>query len=62
MADTLEEQKRIDAEWSRAARTGVTSHAKCPDCDHRVYNHTTRVGEGIRICSSCPCDRYAHYS
>lgn len=62
-AEHSQTQEQIDAEW-REARSPYSSifHGRCPDCAHRITDHTARVGEGIRICSSCPCDRYAHYS
>lgn len=35
----------IDAEWSRAQRTGVTSHKRCPDCEHRIFDHSRAFGD-----------------
>lgn len=57
---TLVVQNLADAEWDRAQRTGVTSHKKCPDCAHRIFEHDNAgCCEAVRCCRDCDCDRYA---
>lgn len=31
----------------------------CPECDHPVKRHTTRVGDMARVCAHCQCIHYA---
>ncbi len=51
----------LQAELDAALRAASPA-ASCPDCAHKVADHTARVGDTGQVCAWCDCYRYCRAS